>query len=83
MNARGPKGQKRPADVIGNAVHVMKIATGQIEEDEPTAKKVRAQKAGTKGGPARVQIAYTCPALGDCAGGRSGTVEKVALSCFV
>ncbi len=25
---RGPKGDKRPADVIGNAVHVMKILTG-------------------------------------------------------
>ncbi len=29
---RGPKGEKRPAEVIGNAVHVMKIATGKIEE---------------------------------------------------
>jgi len=28
----GPKGQKRPADVIGNAVRVMRIATG--EEDD-------------------------------------------------
>jgi len=28
----GPKGQNRPADVIGNAVHVMEIATGEIEE---------------------------------------------------
>ena len=27
---RGPKGEKRPADVIGNAVHVMRIATGEI-----------------------------------------------------
>lgn len=25
----GPKGQKRPADVIGNAVRVMRIATGE------------------------------------------------------
>jgi hypothetical protein len=25
---KGPKGEKRPADVIGNAVKVMKIATG-------------------------------------------------------
>ncbi len=30
---RGPKGEKRPADVIGNAVHVMRIATGEVEED--------------------------------------------------
>jgi len=28
----GPKGQKRPADVIGNAVHVMRLATDEIEE---------------------------------------------------
>jgi len=26
---RGPKGEKRPADVIGNAVHVMRIVTGK------------------------------------------------------
>ena len=29
---KGPQGQKRPADVIGNAVHIAKIATGEIEE---------------------------------------------------
>ena len=29
---RGPKGEKRPADVIGNAVKVMRIATGEAEE---------------------------------------------------
>jgi hypothetical protein len=29
---RGPKGEKRPADVIGNAVHVMRIATGEETE---------------------------------------------------
>ena len=28
---KGPRGQKRPADVIGNAVHVMRIATGEVE----------------------------------------------------
>ncbi len=28
----GPKGEKRPADVIGNAVKVMRIATGEIED---------------------------------------------------
>jgi hypothetical protein len=32
---RGPKGEKRPADVIGNAVHVMRITTGEIEENDP------------------------------------------------
>jgi len=29
---KGPQGQKRPADVIGNAVHVMRVLTGQEEE---------------------------------------------------
>ncbi len=29
---RGPKGEKRPVDVIGNAVHVMRIATGEIAD---------------------------------------------------
>jgi hypothetical protein len=33
---RGPKGEKRPADVIGNAVHVMRIATGEIDETTTT-----------------------------------------------
>jgi hypothetical protein len=36
---RGPKGEKRPADVIGNAVHVMRIATGEIEESFGKAPK--------------------------------------------
>ena len=31
---KGPKGQERPADVIGNAVKVMRIATGQESEDQ-------------------------------------------------
>jgi hypothetical protein len=29
---RGPKGEKRPADVIGAAIMVAKIATGEIED---------------------------------------------------
>ena len=29
---RGPKGEKRPGDVIGAAVMVAKIATGEIED---------------------------------------------------
>ena len=47
---RGPKGEKRPADVIGNAVHVMRIATGEIE-DNPAPEHAR--KGGLKGGKAR------------------------------
>lgn len=29
----GPKGQKRPTDVIGNAVMVARIATGECHEN--------------------------------------------------
>jgi hypothetical protein len=29
---KGPKGEKRPADVVGAAVKVMRIATSEIEE---------------------------------------------------
>lgn len=51
---KGPQGQKRPADVIGNAVHVMRIATGEIEDATPASEgKEYARKGGLKGGKAR------------------------------
>jgi hypothetical protein len=52
---RGPKGEKRPADVIGNAVHVMKIATGEIEDTRSPPKSETAKKGGLKGGAARAR----------------------------
>ena len=48
---KGPKGQKRPADVIGCAVMVAKIATGEIEEVSDG--KDYARKGGLIGGKAR------------------------------
>ena len=39
---RGPKGEKRPADVIGNAVRVMGIATGEIEHNPAPNMRVKA-----------------------------------------
>ena len=54
---KGPKGEKRPADVIGAAVKVMKIATGEIEEDvDDDGKDKAAQALGRKGGKARAQV---------------------------
>jgi hypothetical protein len=52
---KGPQGQKRPADVIGNAVHVMRIATGEIDESFPAddGKNKAAQELGRMGGKAR------------------------------
>lgn len=53
---KGPKGEKRPADVIGAAVKVMKIATGEIEEDtEDGGKNKAAVELGRKGGQARAK----------------------------
>ena len=52
-----PKGHKRPADVIGNAVTVMKIATGEIEESGQTedGKNRAAVELGRRGGLARAK----------------------------
>lgn len=55
---KGPKGQKRPADVIGNAVQIMKIATGEIVEAAmitPEGKNAAAVALGRRGGLARAQ----------------------------
>jgi hypothetical protein len=49
---KGPQGQKRPADVIGAAVKVMRIATGEETEDQPQPKSAAAE-LGAKGGKAR------------------------------
>jgi hypothetical protein len=50
---KGPQGQKRPADVIGNAVRVMQIATGEVAEDAPQTGTEYARKGGLIGGPKR------------------------------
>jgi hypothetical protein len=56
---RGPEGEKRPADVIGNAVHVMRIATGRPKTisrpPESEGKDPAAVALGRKGGKARAE----------------------------
>jgi hypothetical protein len=54
---RGPKGEKRPADAIGNAIMIAKIATGEIEESTPPddGKDPAAVALGRKGGKARAE----------------------------
>lgn len=54
---RGPKGEKRPADVIGNAVKVMRIAVGEEAEAVPVdeGKNKAAQALGKLGGAARAK----------------------------
>ena len=45
---RGPNGERRPGDVVGCAVTVAKIATGELEEDLPAHRDIK-----VKGGKAR------------------------------
>jgi hypothetical protein len=54
---KGPKGQKRPANVIGNAVKVMRIATGEELEDlgADDGKDPAAKSLGQRGGKARAK----------------------------
>jgi hypothetical protein len=53
---RGPRGEKRPADVIGTAVKVMRIATGEeIEEFRTDRVKSAAAELGARGGQARAE----------------------------
>lgn len=47
---KGPRGEKRPADVIGAAVMVGRIATGEIEDDVITGADIQ---RGSLGGKAR------------------------------
>jgi hypothetical protein len=49
---KGPRGEKRPADVISAAVKVMRIATGEEEEELDSAKSAAAE-LGSRGGKAR------------------------------
>lgn len=56
---KGPKGEKRKADVIGNAVLIAKIATGEardgVEEPIDDGKDPAAKSLGKRGGEARAK----------------------------
>lgn len=71
---RGPKGEKRPSDVIGAAVMVGRIATGEIDQTEtlPDGKNAAAVALGRMGGKAR--------AAGMTAKKRSEIAKKAAKS---
>ena len=51
---KGPKGEKRPADVIGAAVTVAKVATGEIEATTEDGKS----KAAVELGPLSPEYSY-------------------------
>lgn len=50
---KGPRGEKRPADAIGRAVMIAKIATGEIEDERPLSSA--AAELGRKGGKKRAE----------------------------
>lgn len=51
---KGPNGEKRPADAIGLAVLVGRIATGEVDDvPEDDGKDPAAKSLGAKGGAAR------------------------------
>jgi hypothetical protein len=57
---RGPKGERRPADVIGAAIMVAKIATGELSDTKLESSKNEAaaslgRRGGLKGGKARAE----------------------------
>ena len=53
---RGPKGEKRPADVVANAVRVARIATGEEPEElTDDGKDKAAVSLGRRGGKARAE----------------------------
>ena len=47
---KGPRGEKRPADVIGMSMKVIRIATGEKEEELPGSAKAAAKRWKPKGG---------------------------------
>lgn len=52
---KGPRGEKRPADAIGLAVMIGKIATGEIEDERDEKLSSAAAELGRKGGEARAR----------------------------
>lgn len=52
---KGPRGEKRPADVVGAAVLIGKIATGEVEDTRDDPSKAHHRAGGVKGGAARAE----------------------------
>ena len=51
---KGPRGEKRPADAIGRAVMIAKIATGEVEDEREGVTSAAAQ-LGSLGGKKRAE----------------------------
>lgn len=46
---KGPKGEKRPADVVANAVHIMRVATKQVSDTKRDVSTEANRKGGLSG----------------------------------
>ena len=69
----GPQGQKRPADAIGAAIMVAKIATGEISETlKLPSNKVRSGIAGAKARSAKLTSEERTAIAKKAAAGRWG-----------
>ena len=52
---KGPRGEKRPADVVSAAIMVGRIATGEVQDTDNSSKNAGNRKGGLKGGKARAE----------------------------
>jgi hypothetical protein len=71
----GPRSERRPADVIGAAVMVAKIATGEISETLPS--KSGRTRSGAAGAAARTKKTHAREASPDRQEGGGGSVGLV------
>jgi hypothetical protein len=57
LTVAGPRAVKRPTDTAANAVHVMRVLTGEAEDEAPAddGKDPAAKALGAKGGAARAK----------------------------
>ncbi len=52
---KGPRGEKRPADVVGTAVRVARISVGDEPDDRKDMPPTPGQQLGKLGGAARAE----------------------------
>ena len=78
----GPKGEKRPADVIGNAVKVMKIAVGKrTRSPSDNSKQGRPGSRETRGpGPRQVYDGEETEEITQKAAVALGQITKISFA---
>ena len=52
----GPQGQKRPPDLVGCAVHVCKVLTGEVEESPEKPRQPHKAAGGKAGGEGAARL---------------------------